>query len=221
MGKMNDENSFLLGSESVPSASFLTKGTTHEGEILDLKMRQQLDIKTRKPMFWDNGDPKMQLVVTLQTEEIDDEIEDDDGRRRLYVKFKLRDAIAEAVREADAIDSGLEVGGWLSVTFTGQDKPTKRGYSGVKNYEAAYEAPDPNAASNAYLTSDDPEDDPVEEDEPVEEAPKATKRTRKATAPAAASEPAEKPARGRARASRPAGTSRSKYVADESDDEAF
>jgi hypothetical protein len=240
----DDANSFLMGSESVPSASFLTKGTKHEGEILDLKVRQQLDIDTRKPLFWDNGDPKMQLVVTIQTDEFDDEIEDDDGRRRLYVKYKMKDAIADAVRAAkdDRPDvEGLEVGGWLSVEFTKQDKPTKRGKSGVKHFEAVYEPPDPNAAVNAYLDDDDPDED----DSEPEPTPKA-KRGGKA-APAAPSrgrgrraapepdpdededepEP-QKPARGRGRAAaakpasrRGAASSRSKYTNDDDGDEPF
>jgi hypothetical protein len=242
----DDVNSFLMGSESVPSASFLTKGTKHEGEILDLKVRQQLDIDTRKPLFWDNGDPKMQVVVTIQTDEFDDEIEDDDGRRRLYVKYKMKDAIADAVRAAkeERPDiEGLEVGGWLSVEFIKQDKPTKRGKSGVKHFEAVYEPPDPNAAVNAYLDGDDPDED---DDEP-EPAPKSRRGKAAPATPSrgrgrrAAPEPdddegddepePEKPARGRGKAAaakpaaKPRGraaSSRSKYVDDDGDgDEPF
>jgi hypothetical protein len=227
----DDANAFLMGSESVPSASFLTKGTNHQGEILEIKMRQQLDIDTRKPLFWENGDPKMQLVVTLQTDEQDDEIEDDDGRRRLYLKYKMKDAVSDAVREAGA-ENGLEVGGWLSVTFVKQDKPEKRGKSGVKHFEAEYEAPDPNAAANEYLNSDDPDgDDGDAPDEPPARVSK--QRPAKAKAPArrgarAAAEPDDdadvppaRPTRGRGRpaaggASKSAGRARrSEYVNDD------
>lgn len=214
-----DVNAFLLGTEAVPSASFLTKGTIHEGKILDLRMRQQTDIKTRKPMFWDNGDPRMQLVVTLQTDEIDDEIEDDDGRRRLFLKYKLKDAVADAVRESGT-EEGLEVGGYLKVKFVSQDKPEKRGNSGVKNYKARYTPPDPAAEANAFLDSDDPD-----EDEPP--APKAKKGKAKATRAPEPDDDAddaddEPPAR-RSRRPAAAKSARSKYVADDDDDgdEAF
>lgn len=217
--QLDDANAFLLGSESVPSASFLSKGAKHEGEILDLAMRQQLDIDTRKPLFWENGDPKKQLVITIQTDEYDDQIEDDDGRRRLYVKYKMKDAIADAVREAGA-DSGVQVGGWISVQWVKSEKPQNRAKSGAKIYAAVYEPPDPSAAANAYLDADDPDAEPDPEPDP----PKAKRGSRAAKAePDAEPDP---PKRGRAgtgagRSRRSAGaaarSSRSEFVDDGGD----
>lgn len=203
---LDDVNSFLLGGESIPSASFLTKGTKHEGEILELAKRQQTDPKTRAPLFWPNGDPKMQAVITIQTDETDPDIEDDDGRRRLFVKFKMRDAIAEAIREAGCEDVGLQVGGWISVTFTKQDKPASRTLSGVKHFSAVYEPPDEDAATNAYLM----DGDEGEDDEPDEAPPPSRTRGRRANRAAAEpeyepDEPA--PSRGRRGSRQPVGAS--------------
>jgi hypothetical protein len=189
--KYDEINSFLMGGESVPSASFLKLHTVHEGEILDLAMRQQTDPDTREPEHWPNGDPKMVLVVTVQTDENDPEIEDDDGRRRFWLRFKMKDAVAEAVKKS-APDEGLEIGGWLGIEFVKQDKAQSRVKSGVKHFEAWYEKPDPAKAANEFLSGDDPEDDPEPEPEP--EPPK---RSRAKTAEKAA----EKPARGRGRGS--------------------
>lgn len=216
---LDDVNAFLMGGDKVPSASFLKIGDTHEGEILDLKKSQQTDIKTGKPQFWDNGDPKIQIVVTIQTEENDDEIEDDDGRRRLYLKFNLLKAVREAINEAEA-ENGLEIGGWLSVTFVKQDKPASRAVSGTKHYEATYEEPDPAAAANAYLEGGDGEEEPEPEPEPAKPAAR-----RRAPAKAAEPEPETPPRRSRRTAAaasaapaRGRSGGRSKFVDDENEE---
>lgn len=65
------------------------------------------------------GDPKMQIVVTLQTDErVDD---DDDGKRRIYLKGRktdLNDRTAEAVAATGADD--FEFGASLYVTRIGK-----------------------------------------------------------------------------------------------------
>jgi hypothetical protein len=58
---------FLMAAGGAPSAKFETPGTSVTGKITDLQVRQQTDVRTREPLNWPNGDPKMQLVVTLQT----------------------------------------------------------------------------------------------------------------------------------------------------------
>jgi hypothetical protein len=204
MGKYKDDvNDFLMGGEKIPSCSFLKIGTKYAGEILEMAQRQQRDFKTNKPMTWDDGSPRMQAVITLQTEENDPEIEDDDGRRNLYLRFKAKDAVAAAIREAKAEDNGLEIGGWLEIEFTKQDKPKKRGESGTKYFEAYYEPPDENAAVNEYLQSDDPDGEDGDEDgqrvhEPEAEPERPKSRSRGRSTSTAKAEP-EKPARGRGR----------------------
>jgi len=138
-----DPNKWLLGS-GVPSAKFDTIGKTVAGRITEQpEVRQQTDFDTGGPKTWDNGDPMMQLVVTLATDERDPDIEDDDGTRRLYVKGNMQQAVAAAVRGAR---SKLEIGGRLSVTYTGDDEPKKRGMSGAKRYTASY-----TPAADAFL----------------------------------------------------------------------
>lgn len=169
----SDEDKFLMGGDKVPSASFLRKGDSHEGTILETKIRQQTDAKSREPKFFKDGSPMNALVVILQTEEIDDEIEDDDGRRQVWVKFKMRDAVAAACKDAGV--EGIRPGGYLTLTMTGQAKPTGPGMSGIKSYSATYVPPNEDADADAFLGGDDP-------DETETPAPKA-KAAKKAAPP--------------------------------------
>ncbi|RUP66744.1 hypothetical protein SSPNP10_15895 [Streptomyces sp. NP10] len=140
---------FLMGGGGAPSAKFPTPGTTLSGRITERPtVEQQRDIKDGSKKFWSDGNPMMQLVVTVQTDERDPQLEEDDGRRRLFVKGQLKNAIADAVRAAGA--RGLEVGGSLNVTYTHDGTATQRGFSPPKQYTAQYVA----AAANALHTPD-------------------------------------------------------------------
>lgn len=141
-----DPNAFLMGG-GAKSAKFDTPGTTVTGTIAaEPEMKQQTEFGTGKLLFWDNGDPMMQLVVKLQTTERDPQVEDDDGIRALYIKggFKkptLQKAVSDAVRAAGA--KGLEVGGTLSVTYTGDGPKEGAGFP-PKYYSATYTPPTAN-----------------------------------------------------------------------------
>ena len=140
--------SFLMGGGAA-SARFDQPGDTITGTISEApEVRQQTDIATGEPVFWPSGDPKMQLVVTLQTTLRDEG--DDDGKRRIYVKGKsLTEAIREAVKKTGA--RGLEVGGTLTVTYTGDGTATQRGFNPPKLYSATYGRPDTTAQSGDFL----------------------------------------------------------------------
>ena len=149
----NQIDDFLLGGGG-KSASFETIGDTITGTILSADVKQQTDIKDGSLKTWDNGDPIMQLVVSLQTSLRDDE--DDDGARAVYVKGSkkagsrsLHDAVAQAVRASGA--KGLEVGGTLTVTHDGTEASKTRGYNDRKLYSAQYVAPDKVAQAAGFL----------------------------------------------------------------------
>ena len=145
----SDPNNFLMGG-GVPSAAFLKVGASVSGTICEPPvLRQQRDIQTGAPKSWDDGSPMMQLVITLQTDERDAKIEDDDGRRRIYVKFNMKNAVADAVRRAGG--KGLEVGGKLTVKYVKDGEQTKKGFNPPKLYEATYTPP-----SAAFLDEPEP-----------------------------------------------------------------
>jgi hypothetical protein len=139
---------FLMGGGAT-SAKFEAPGDTTSGTITEApEVRQQTDIQSGEPVFWPSGDPKMQLIVTLQTTLRDDA--DDDGKRRIYVKGKsLTEAVREAVKKTGA--RGLETGGTLTVTYTGDGQATQRGFNPPKLYTATYARPDTTAQSGEFL----------------------------------------------------------------------
>jgi hypothetical protein len=143
-----DPNAFLMGGGSA-SARFDNPGDTVTGSICEPpEVRQQTDISTGQPVHWPSGDPKMQLIVTLQTTLKEDA--DDDGKRRIYVKGKsLTEAVREAVRQTGA--KGLEIGGTLTVTYTGDGVASQRGFNPPKLYTAQYSRPDTAAQSGQFL----------------------------------------------------------------------
>jgi len=134
-------NDLLMGGGG-KSAKFKEVGDSVVGTILDATTQQQTDINGELKT-WDNGDPMWQVVVTLQTDERDDE--DDDGIRKVYLKGSSKNPLsaAGAVRKAivDAGEKELKEGGRLGMQYTGDGEPTRAGLTAPKQYRAQYEAP--------------------------------------------------------------------------------
>ena len=135
---MTTAQEFLMG-RGGRSAKFPAIGTSVSGQIVkEPEVTQQTEFGTGRPLTWDDGRPRLQLVVTLQTDERDPSDPDDDGKRVLYVKGKsMTNAVRDAVRKAGA--NGLEVGGTLTVTYVGDGK-AERGMP-PKLYSAVYQRP--------------------------------------------------------------------------------
>lgn len=164
MTQQQTAEQFLLGGGG-KSAKFETVGATVTGKIAaSPQVRQQTDISSGAALTWDNGDPKMQLVVQLQTtEHLDDE---DDGMRNLYVKGSkdpasksMHAAVAAAVQNAGA--KGLEVGGTLTVKYVGDGVSKTRGFNPPKQYEATYRAPDASEFLGGATAQQAPAAEPV------------------------------------------------------------
>lgn len=141
MSEQFDANDWLMAG-GVRSAKFTSVGDYVKGYIMrPPDMQQVRDLNTKAPKFWDDGKPQMQMRITLMTDERDPEDVDDDGQRALYVKGVMQRALADAVRAAKA--PGLQVGGKLMVTYTGDGKPSGKGMNAPKLYECKYRAPEP------------------------------------------------------------------------------
>lgn len=121
-------------------------GTYVQGTVLDMKEVQKTNFKTNEPEFWDNGDPKMQYRVTLQTELRDPTNPNDDGKRDVYLDGRRKPndngtksrlcAVLDAVREVTGSTS-LQYGGKLTLQWI-----SGMGFEGdPRNYAAWYEAP--------------------------------------------------------------------------------
>lgn len=139
---MTDHNDFLFQAGG-KSFKFENLGDTVKGEVISAEVRQQTSMDGEL-LTWQDGSPRKQLVIGLQTDERDND--DDDGVRMIYAKGgkydigkgegqSMRDAIAAAVKVEG--ESRLEVGDELAVSYTGSSVP-KRGYSPAKLYIAAF-----------------------------------------------------------------------------------
>jgi hypothetical protein len=134
----SDANDLLMGS-GIPAATFDTRGDVVKGTIARITATQQTDFTTRAPLFYEDGKPRMQIVITLRTDLRDPETAHDDGQRKLYVKGQLQQAVRAAVLAAGA--EGLEDGGTLAVQWADEKPPEKRGNNPQKIYVAQYRPP--------------------------------------------------------------------------------
>ncbi len=122
-----------------PSCRFKRVGDMHTGIVVSFEEKQQRDLTTGNPKSWPDGNPAMMLVITLQTEERDDEIEDDDGRRCLYVNKPggMFVAIKTAIGKFK-----FSPGSKLAVKYVKDGVPKQRGFNAPKEYVAKYWPPE-------------------------------------------------------------------------------
>lgn len=144
---------------------FPTPGTSYTGIVnAEPYEEQQKEYGSDRPATYPNGDPKMQILVNLDTQLREEA--DDDGRRTLYVtSAKMKRAIFDAISAAGVDD--IKVGGTLTITYTGNDPQSKNPANPAKLYSASYVAPAPGAGS-AFAPST-PAPAPVQE-APVQQA---------------------------------------------------
>ena len=128
------------------SAKFTEKGKWVVGTITAVSERQETDFATKKPLWWDDKQerPKMQMVVTLATDERNPEVADDDGVRVVYCKIGQKRAIGEAIKQTGY--QGPMVGAKLGIVWY-EDEDTGKGFP-LKLWRAKFEPP---AESDAFL----------------------------------------------------------------------
>lgn len=143
-----DAQSFLMGSSN-PGFSFKTPGDRIVGQIIgEPTVQQQKVFNTNDPAFWPSGDPKIQMLLPVQTSfrnwegvATPEVGRPDTGARTIYVKGKHFEAgLKRAILEAGA--RFLAVGGWVDITFTGEDMESKAG-SKPKLFAIRYMPPPP------------------------------------------------------------------------------
>lgn len=197
----NPLGSFDLGGGG-NSFAFETIGDSVTGKITSITELQQTDMDSGQPAVWENGQPKMMVAVELATTLHDPTNPADDGKRTVYLKGSRKPetksslaAVLVAVRTASGATT-LNVGGTLSLTYSGDGVPSRRGYNAPKQYDATYVAP---AAPSVDLGggSGVPAQQPAQQPAPVVQAPaQLTAEQQAAFAAWAASQgqPAQQPA---------------------------
>lgn len=117
-------------------------GTSYTGTIKSVTQMQANDIKTEKPAFWDNGDPKLQFGIRLYVPALVGALgPDDDGSRTCYIKgWGLQaSALADAIRASGLgkASQALAPGNQFTATFTGFGEQSKAGYNPPRLYQYA------------------------------------------------------------------------------------
>lgn len=131
----------IASSGGSTTAKFPNVGDSWEGKIVGTDVRQQRDIETGELKTWKDGNPMNQALITIQTDERDPEVDDDDGTRTIYVKMwgQPWQALKQAIREAG--DTDLQVGGFFRATHTSLGEKTNKAYNAPKLYEFEYKKP--------------------------------------------------------------------------------
>jgi hypothetical protein len=131
------------------SWKFANPGDTHTGTITEVSdARQATEFGSNEPAYWDREKtrPKMQVAVTLDTTERDPQDANDTGKRTLWVvedgrSGSILSAIRQAVHQAGA--GTIDIGGQLTVIFSGFDPNSKNPANPRKVYSASYVPPAP------------------------------------------------------------------------------
>lgn len=115
-----------------PSAKFDTVGKTYSGTVaVPPEDRQARVFGSTELATWPDGNPVMQTRIVLKLDGTDELV-------AIYAQSRLANAITKAIVDAEAPD--IEVGGHLTVTFTGTE-PSKGGGQPSKQYTAKYTPP--------------------------------------------------------------------------------
>lgn len=143
-----DPNSLLTG-KSVPSISFKDAkvGDSFTGVITDLETAQVRNYETGDPEFWEDGNPKLQIVVTLATEYGDGA--EDDGERKVYLFGQKLQAAKVAMKEAGI--EKLEKGFQFTIAFVGEKPSSNKKYNNIKLYGITIVPSKSNPAVDAVL----------------------------------------------------------------------
>ncbi|TBR17413.1 MAG: hypothetical protein EPO57_09210 [Chitinophagaceae bacterium] len=109
-------------------------GDTLRGTVISAELRQKRD-DDGKLEFWEDDNPKQQVLVLLQTdldEGPDDDGKEDDGKRTAYVKWwgEQRKAFLAGIRAAGADD--LYPGDLFAVKYIGDGEAAKKSWSAPK-----------------------------------------------------------------------------------------
>lgn len=171
------------------SWKFTNPGDTHTGTITEVSdARQATEYGSKELAYWDKERtrPKMQVAVTLDTTERDPQDANDTGKRTLWVvedgrSGSILSAIRQAVHQAGA--GTIDIGGQLTVTFSGFDPNSKNPANPRKIYAASYVPPAP---AGGMFTNQAPA--PVAQPAPAPAAPAQP------VAPAPAAQPVAAPA---------------------------
>lgn len=151
-----DIDSALHGGSKSFFNQYSTPGDTVTGTIAKVDVKQVTNFQTKEPEFFPSGDPKKQVILTLQTSLREDA--DDDGKRSVYIPLwgGKKAALGEAMRAAGMKEAStaLALGNTFTARFVGEERRHgKTGSYTEKIYEYAIQAASTAALNEAMTPS--------------------------------------------------------------------
>lgn len=140
-------------------------GGAIQGEITDIYVTVVKDVDTKLPKLNKNGKQQPQVNLTLQTalrnwegvksiptDDNDVELppEEDDGKRRIYVKYRLLDALSKAIKASPQGKGGPRVGAKVAVKITDLTYSDVKSRHPLPDYEAKYLPPAEDPAADIF-----------------------------------------------------------------------
>jgi len=119
----------LLGSSS-PTVKFEAEGDVRKIHVENIEKQQETSFDDGSPVFWANGQPKWQYVVTGTV---------DGDESRLFIKGYMVDALKDALRKAGVKPGESLAGGTLTFKWASTDEPRRPGMQGARKYVAKFE----------------------------------------------------------------------------------
>jgi hypothetical protein len=150
---MTTANTALFGNNrGAPAWRWGAPGDSAQGVITALSATQQRDMRTKELKYFPSGDPIMIALVTVQTGLFDPTLPADNGERTIWVSGRyMTKAVKDAIMRAGIRE--LEIGGWLSVTYT-HDGPAERGLRQPRMFTAEYIPPTAEHRSAVQATAE-------------------------------------------------------------------
>jgi len=109
-----------------PATKWAKVGTVIEGEVLEAWMQAKRKYGSTEVDTWDDGEPKMQLIVNWVV---------DGEKQTAYTKPTLQRAVFDAVKASGGRLSG---GGRLWTKRVADEPSSTKGYAPKQCYEAAF-----------------------------------------------------------------------------------
>lgn len=146
------------------SAKWPQVGYVVEGTVTSMEMRQQTDYDTGELLTWNDGSPRMQLVMGVQGEptgetwtglrNVRKALPDDDGHRVAYVKGGLQKALSQALRDAKAKP---EIGAYVRIERIADGAKTDPKKEAPHQYRVTWTPKAANSkAAEDFLAGDEP-----------------------------------------------------------------
>jgi len=135
---MNGSGNDILGRTGRPWAKWANIGDTVSGTVIEEPdTRQARDYESGEKMVWPNGEPKLEVIVPIQTGQTDPDILNDNGERLVVLPVgspRFR-AVQSALKQAGS--RGLYPGDKIAIRYV-EDGPRSGKKNPPKIYGATY-----------------------------------------------------------------------------------